>query len=89
MIPMDTLWGIAYACLVPTALAYFLNAWAMGRSSSTLAAAYVTLQPVFATMLAVSFRGETAGAREAVALALIIGGLALVSRKPPEAKEPA
>ncbi|MBZ0274364.1 DMT family transporter, partial [bacterium] len=71
--------GLAYVILMPTILGYAANMWAVRHSSSTLAATYVTLQPIVTASLAAIFLGETLGWREAIALVLIVTGLMLVA----------
>jgi drug/metabolite transporter (DMT)-like permease len=78
--PAVVWWGLAYVVIVPSVLAYALNMWAVGRSSPSTAAAYVSLQPAVAGALAAIFLGERAGLREAAGFALIITGLILVSQ---------
>ncbi|RMF85921.1 MAG: EamA family transporter [Nitrospirae bacterium] len=75
------LWaGLAYIALVPTALNYALNTWAVSRSTPSLVAAYTTLQPLAAATLAALFLGERPGWPHLAGGALIAAGLALVSR---------
>lgn len=71
--------GVAYITFVATALNYALSTWAIRRSSPALVAAYNTLQPVSASILAVLFLGERFGWPEAVGFALILAGLVQVS----------
>ncbi|MEW5764647.1 MAG: DMT family transporter [Acidobacteriota bacterium] len=71
--------GILYIAVIPTGVNYALNTWALGRSSPALVAAYTTLQPLAAALLAVPFLGERLGWREAVGFGLISMGLFLVS----------
>lgn len=73
-------WGLLYIVLIPTALCYALNTWAVGRSSPSTAAAYVPLQPATAALLAAVFLGERPGVKEAAGFVLIISGLILVSQ---------
>lgn len=75
-------WGIAYAALIPTALAYSLNTWAVRRSSPSLVASYITLQPLVAAALASIFLGEQLGWREGAGFVLIAAGLWRVSHRP-------
>jgi drug/metabolite transporter (DMT)-like permease len=74
-LPLLVWLGIAYVVVFPTIINYLLNTWAIKRSSSTLVAAYTTLQPVVATTLAVMLLGEYFGAREILGFLLIVGGL--------------
>lgn len=74
-----TLLALGYIVLFPTAINYFINSWALGKSSPIMASVYITLQPVITAILAVSFLGEALGAREFGGFALILGGLAVVA----------
>lgn len=71
--------GLAYIVLIPTTLNYFLNSWAISRSSSSLAAAYTTLQPLATTLLAAVWLGERPGWPHLVGGLLIAMGLWAVS----------
>ncbi|MEW6757821.1 MAG: DMT family transporter [Acidobacteriota bacterium] len=73
--------GLLYIAVIPTGVNYALNTWALSRSSPALVAAYTTLQPLAAALLAVPFLGERLGWREALGFALISLGLLLVSRR--------
>lgn len=75
--------GIAYVVVFPTVVNYVLNTWAIKRSSSTLVAAYTTLQPVFASVLAVILLGESFGLRELLGFIFIVAGLLWISYQTP------
>ena len=77
--PAAAWWGIAYIILIPTAVNYVLNSWALRRSSPALVATYTTLQPVIAASLGFLFLHETPGLRELGGFALIASGLAFVA----------
>lgn len=79
-LPPAVWWGLAYITIVPTTLGYLVNTWAVQRSSSVLAAAYTTLQPLFSAGLAVYFLSERVGWIEGAGFALIVAGLLQVSR---------
>ena len=72
--------GIVYIVLIPTALNYALNTWAIGRSSPSLSAIYTTMQPVAGTVLAVLLLGESFGMRQLAGFAGIALGVFLVAR---------
>jgi len=72
--------AVLYIILIPTALNYVLNSWAIRESGPTLAAAYITLQPLAAALLAALWLGERPGIREGAGAFLILSGLALVAR---------
>jgi drug/metabolite transporter (DMT)-like permease len=74
-------WGaLAFIALWPTLLNYALNAWAVGRSSPSLAASYVCSQPAITAMLAVPLLGETLSPRALVGFVGIAAGLLVVAR---------
>lgn len=70
-----TWWGVLYIALFPTAFAYAASTWAVRRSSPALVAAYSTLQPLVAAILAAIFLGERIGWAEAAGFTLIVAGL--------------
>jgi drug/metabolite transporter (DMT)-like permease len=78
-VPASTWWALLYIVTVPSGINYALNTWALKRSTPALVAAYTTLQPAAAALLAFLLLGEHLGAREAVGFALIVGGLFAVS----------
>lgn len=80
-VPGEAWAGLLYILLVPTALGYSLNTWAVRRSSPTLAAAYITAQPLTTALLASLVLAERPGWRQAAGFVLIAGGLTLVSRR--------
>jgi drug/metabolite transporter (DMT)-like permease len=74
--------GLTYIVALPTLFSYAVNTWAVKRSSASLTAAYTTVQPLFATLLAHWMLGERLGWRAACGFALIAAGLYWVSRRP-------
>jgi len=80
-LPQEAWWGLAYIALWPTVLNYALNTWSVGRSSPSLAATYITLQPVVAALVGAWLLGERPGVEEAAGFALIVAGLVAVSRR--------
>lgn len=75
------LWGIGYILVFPTLIGYILNTWAVRRSSPSLVAAFITLQPLLTAGFAILLLGEPAGWREAAGFLLIAAGLWRVSRR--------
>jgi drug/metabolite transporter (DMT)-like permease len=67
---------------IPTALAYLLNAWALGRSSASLVTIYIYLQPVLAGLLAWVQLGQGITGRMIVAALLIFAGVGIVAMRP-------
>lgn len=72
---------VGYIVLVPTILAYSLNAWALGRSNATLVTIYIYLQPLIAGVLAHLLLGEGVSGRAGVAALLILSGLTVVAMR--------
>ncbi len=76
-----TWWLAGYLVLGPTVAAYFLNLWALRRTSSNTVAAFVYLQPFLASVAApFVLPGEGLSARTIVAGLTIFLGLGLVIR---------
>lgn len=74
---------VAYIILMPTIVSYSLNAWALGRSSATLVAVYIYLQPIIAGPLAWVQLGQGVSKRALVAAVAILIGLGLVASRQP------
>ena len=49
---------VAYITLGPTALAYWLQYWALARTDSSVVAFFIYLQPLIATGLSISLFGD-------------------------------
>jgi drug/metabolite transporter (DMT)-like permease len=70
---------IGYIVLVPTVMAYYLNAWALGWVAPSVVAIYIYMQPLLAFGIAPLVLGERWNARTIVACALIFAGVAVVT----------
>lgn len=81
-IPAATWLGVLYIALFATVFAYAANTWAVRRSSPALVAAYGTIQPLVAVMLAAAILGERLGWAEGAGFALIVAGLWRVTARP-------
>lgn len=79
--PATVWYSLAFILLVPTLINYVLNVWAIRESSSSLVAAYVTLQPVVAIILAAALLHESFGWRELAGFILIVTGLIFAGRR--------
>jgi len=77
-LPVGTLAGVLWIGLVPTAIAFALNTWAVRRTSPAVAAAFTTVQPVLTALAAAPALGERPNAHQTVGFLLIVAGLALV-----------
>ncbi len=76
-------WLAAFIVLLPTAAAYVVNYWALGKVESSLVAFFIFLQPVLAATLSWMFLGERPGTSMFVGAALIFLGVGLTGRKEP------
>jgi len=66
---------------VPTIVAYFANAWALGRSTPTLVTGYIYLQPLLAAIMQWVQLGEPIGPRAVAAAGFILAGVGLVATR--------
>ena len=73
--------AVAYIIILPTAGAYFLNAWALARVPPSTVAVYIYLQPLFAFVLAPIVLGEALSSRAIVSSLLIFAGVLVVTRR--------
>ncbi len=71
--------SIAYIILGTTFLAYLLNLWSLKTASPALVGYYIYLQPLFATIIAVIFRGDQISLASILYSIMIFGGVFLVS----------
>jgi drug/metabolite transporter (DMT)-like permease len=78
--------AILYIVLLPTAGAYYLNAWALARVPPSTVAVYIYLQPLIAFLLAPLILGEPLSSRAIIASLLIFCGVLVVTRR--KQKEP-
>ena len=76
--------AIAYVIVLPTAGAYFLNAWALARVPPSTVAVYIYLQPLIAFVLAPIVLGEAIGPRAIISSLLIFAGVLVVTRRRPQ-----
>ena len=79
--PNEAWLSLAYIVIGTTFIAYLLNTWALQYVNPSLVGYYIYLQPVFSTVVAVSFRGDKLTLTEAVYSLLIFTGVYLVSLK--------
>lgn len=72
---------VSYIILMPTIVAYFCNAWALGRSSASLVTVYIYLQPILAAILSYVQLGQAVSARLAIAALLIVLGVGIAATR--------
>lgn len=73
--------AIAFVVLGATFLAYLFNIYGLQHLQASGTGAYIYLQPIFATAVAVIFLQETLGWQKFLAAALIFTGVYFVNRK--------
>jgi drug/metabolite transporter (DMT)-like permease len=73
--------AVLYIILIPTVLAYYLNAWALTKVSPSTVATYIYLQPLIAFGLAPLLLGENFNSRIVVASILIFAGVGVVTKR--------
>ncbi|MEO8874725.1 MAG: DMT family transporter [Polyangiaceae bacterium] len=72
---------VFYIILMPTIVAYFCNAWALGRSSASLVTIYIYLQPLLAAILQYVQLGQQVSGRLAIAAVLIVIGVGVAATR--------
>jgi drug/metabolite transporter (DMT)-like permease len=80
-VPWSVWLAILYVILLPTAGAYYLNAWALARVPPSTVAVYIYLQPLIAFALAPLILGESLSSHVVIASLLIFAGVAVVTRR--------
>ncbi len=73
--------AIAYIIIFTTFMTYLLNGWALKHISPNVVGYYIYLQPILATAIAVSFRGDPVTIKAILFSLLIFMGVFLVSWK--------
>ena len=80
MVPQEGWLSVVYIVLVPTVVAYYLNAWALTRVAPSIVAIYIYLQPLLALGVAPIVLGESWNSRTIVACVLIFAGVLACGR---------
>ena len=73
--------AILYIIVLPTAGAYYLNAWALARVPPSTVAVYIYLQPLIAFVVAPIILGESLSFHTVIASLLIFAGVLVVTRR--------
>jgi drug/metabolite transporter (DMT)-like permease len=76
-------WLAVFIVLLPTAAAYVINYWALGKVDSSLVAFFIFLQPALAAVLSWVFLGERPAPLMFVGATLIFLGVGLTGRRVP------
>ena len=80
-IPFNIWLSIIYVILFTTFLAYLLNNYSLKTIHPSTNSAFIYLQPVFSTILALSLKKDTLEIQEVVAALFIFAGVYFVSRR--------
>ena len=81
LLPMDIYWKIGFVVVFSTFLTYLLNLLSMKELKPTTIAVFVYLQPVFATIFAISLGKDALTLVKIVSAILIFSGVYLVTQK--------
>lgn len=86
-LPAEAWMAIVYVVIFTTFLAYLINTWALKHVETSVVGIYAYLQPLFATVIAVSLGQDTFTLEKGFYSILIFAGVFLVTRpnKKPEA----
>ena len=74
--------ALAYLVVMGSLVAFSAYAWLLANTSMAVATSYAFVNPVIALFLGVAVAHETVGRTVPLAVALVLGGLFLVLRKP-------
>jgi len=80
-IPVNIWLSIGFVILFTTVLAYLLNNYSLKTISPTIASAYIYLQPLIASVVALSLGKDSLSVEEVFAASLIFIGVYFVSFK--------
>ena len=80
-IPMDIFWKIGFVVVFSTFLTYLLNLVSMRELKPTTVAVFIYLQPLFATIFAISLGKDDLGWVKIISAVLIFTGVYLVTQK--------
>jgi drug/metabolite transporter (DMT)-like permease len=81
LMPIDIYWKIGFVVVFSTFLTYLLNLLSMRELKPTTVAVFVYLQPVFATVFAISLGKDELTLVKIVSAVLIFAGVYLVTQK--------
>ncbi|MEZ4804179.1 MAG: DMT family transporter [Bacteroidia bacterium] len=72
---------ILFIIVCTTFVTFLLNAWAVSKAGPTIVGAYIYLQPVLATILAIFLKKDVLNMHKILALLLIFAGVYITSNK--------
>jgi drug/metabolite transporter (DMT)-like permease len=77
----NMIWAVIFVIVGTTFFAYLLNTYALKRISPSVVSAYIYLQPIIATLVAVSYGKDELTWIKWLAAAFIFTGVWLVSKR--------
>ncbi|WP_281238499.1 DMT family transporter [Flavobacterium praedii] len=83
IVPTAIYWKIGFVVVISTFLTYLLNLLSMKELKPTTVAVFIYLQPLFATIFAISLGKDTLSLVKIGSALLIFTGVYLVTQKPP------
>jgi drug/metabolite transporter (DMT)-like permease len=78
----ESLTAMAVLAIIPTALAFVLWVWLVQRAGAVFGSLTNYVMPLWAAGLGIVFLGENIGWQAFLAMVLIVGGVAVASRRP-------
>ena len=81
IVPTDIYWKIGFVVVISTFLTYLLNLLSMKELKPTTVAVFIYLQPLFATVFAISLGKDELNLVKIVSALLIFSGVYLVTKK--------
>ncbi|MEN9895874.1 MAG: hypothetical protein RIR97_1726 [Pseudomonadota bacterium] len=84
--PDQTGWiAVLYTALVPSLAAQIFYIWGVDLIGANRAGLFISLVPIFGTLLAIAFAGEVPHLYHGIALSLVIAGIVIAERFKPKA----
>ena len=77
----DIVMKIVFVIVFTTFITYLLNAWAIHKAGPTLVGAYIYLQPILATIIAIILQKDTLTMHKILSTLLIFAGVYITSSK--------
>jgi drug/metabolite transporter (DMT)-like permease len=81
VVPTDIYWKISFVVVISTFLTYLLNLLSMKELKPTTVAVFIYLQPLFASVFAISLGKDTLSLAKVGSALLIFSGVYLVTKK--------
>ncbi|MBL7837673.1 MAG: DMT family transporter [Bacteroidetes bacterium] len=79
--PSDIILKILFIIIFTTFVTYLLNAWAITKAGPTIVGAYIYLQPILASIIAILLKKDDLNMQKILAILLIFAGVFITSTK--------